>query len=42
MQHDYPVVQACLLMLSTAVILGTYLGDVLQAQMDPRARANLS
>ena len=42
MQHDYPVVQACLLMLSTAVILGTFLGDVLQALMDPRARASLT
>jgi ABC-type dipeptide/oligopeptide/nickel transport system permease component len=42
MQHDYPVVQACLLMLSMAVILGTFLGDVLQALMDPRARVSLS
>lgn len=35
-QHDYPVVQACLLMLAVAVMLGTLLGDVLQALMDPR------
>jgi glutathione transport system permease protein len=41
-QHDYPVVQASLLMLSIAVMLGTFLGDVLQALMDPRIKANLS
>lgn len=40
-QHDYPVVQACLLMLAMAVMLGTLLGDVLQAAMDPRVRAAL-
>lgn len=40
-QHDYPVVQACLLMLAMAVMLGTLLGDILQAAMDPRARAAL-
>ena len=38
-QHDYPVVQACLLMLAMAVMIGTLLGDVLQALMDPRVRA---
>jgi ABC-type dipeptide/oligopeptide/nickel transport system permease component len=38
-QHDYPVVQACLLMLAMAVMLGTLLGDILQALMDPRVRA---
>lgn len=38
-QHDYPVVQACLLMLAMAVMLGTLLGDILQAAMDPRVRA---
>lgn len=37
-QHDYPVVQACLLMLAMAVMLGTLLGDVAQALMDPRVR----
>ncbi len=37
-QRDYPVVQGALLMLSSAVILGTYLGDILQAAMDPRQR----
>jgi ABC-type dipeptide/oligopeptide/nickel transport system permease component len=41
-QHDYPVVQACLLMLAMAVMLGTLLGDILQAAMDPRVRAALS
>ncbi|MDT8854045.1 ABC transporter permease [Paracoccaceae bacterium Fryx2] len=40
-QHDYPVVQACLLMLAMAVMLGTLLGDILQAVMDPRVRAAL-
>ncbi len=40
-QHDYPVVQACLLMLAIAVMLGTLLGDILQAAMDPRVRAAL-
>jgi len=38
-QHDYPVVQAALLMLAMAVMLGTLLGDILQAAMDPRVRA---
>ena len=37
-QHDYPVVQACLLMLAIAVMLGTLLGDIIQAMMDPRVR----
>ncbi len=41
-QHDYPVVQACLLMLAMAVMLGTLLGDVLQAMMDPRVRAAMA
>jgi peptide/nickel transport system permease protein/oligopeptide transport system permease protein len=40
-QHDYPVVQACLLMLAMAVMLGTLLGDLLQAAMDPRVRGAL-
>jgi ABC-type dipeptide/oligopeptide/nickel transport system permease component len=40
-QHDYPVVQACLLMLAVAVMLGTLMGDILQALMDPRVRAAL-
>lgn len=40
-QHDYPVVQACLLMLAIAVMLGTLLGDILQALMDPRVRSAL-
>jgi ABC-type dipeptide/oligopeptide/nickel transport system permease component len=37
-QRDYPVVQGCLLMLASAVMLGTLLGDVVQAAMDPRIR----
>lgn len=40
-QHDYPVVQACLLMLAVAVMLGTLLGDIIQAAIDPRVRAVL-
>ena len=41
-QRDYPVVQGCLLMLSVAVLLGTLLGDVLQAAMDPRVRDRMT
>lgn len=41
-QHDYPVVQACLLLLAMAVMIGTLLGDILQAMMDPRVRAALT
>ncbi len=37
-QRDYPVVQGCLLMLAIAVMLGTLLGDIVQAAMDPRVR----
>ncbi len=37
-QRDYPLVQGCLLMLAMAVILGTLMGDVIQAAMDPRQR----
>lgn len=40
-QRDYPVVQGCLLMLAVAVMLGTLLGDLVQAAMDPRVRENL-
>jgi glutathione transport system permease protein len=40
-QHDYPVVQACLLMLAMAVMLGTLIGDLAQAAMDPRVRSAL-
>jgi ABC-type dipeptide/oligopeptide/nickel transport system permease component len=40
-QRDYPVVQGCLLMLAIAVMLGTLLGDLVQAAMDPRVRDNL-
>lgn len=41
-QHDYPVVQACLLMLAIAVMLGTLLGDIIQALMDPCVREALA
>lgn len=41
-QRDYPVVQGCLLMLAMAVMLGTLLGDVLQALMDPRVRERVA
>lgn len=41
-QHDYPVVQACLLMLAMAVMLGTLIGDIVQAAMDPRVRAAIT
>ncbi|MHC1550561.1 ABC transporter permease [Phyllobacterium sp. K27] len=37
-QRDYPLVQGCLLMLAIAVMLGTLVGDLLQAAMDPRSR----
>jgi len=40
-QHDYPVIQACLLMLAMAVMLGTLVGDLAQAAMDPRVRSAL-
>lgn len=40
-QHDYPVVQACLLMLAMAVMFGTLIGDILQATLDPRIRVAL-
>lgn len=40
-QHDYPVIQACLLMLAMAVMLGTLIGDLAQAAMDPRVRSAL-
>ncbi|MDB5554638.1 MAG: hypothetical protein JWL86_4622 [Rhizobium sp.] len=37
-QRDYPLVQGCLLFLAMAVMLGTLVGDLLQAAMDPRQR----
>lgn len=37
-QRDYPLVQGCLLMLAIAVMLGTLLGDLAQAALDPRLR----
>lgn len=41
-QHDYPVMQGCLLMLAIAVMLGTLVGDLVQAAMDPRIRHSMS
>ena len=41
-QRDYPVVQGCLLMLAIAVMLGTLLGDLVQAAMDPRVRESVT
>lgn len=41
-QRDYPVVQGALLMLAIAVMLGTLLGDILQAVMDPRVRERMT
>ncbi len=41
-QRDYPVVQGCLLMLAIAVMLGTLLGDIVQAAMDPRIREGMT
>jgi len=40
-QRDYPVVQGCLLMLAMTVMLGTLLGDLVQAAMDPRVRDSM-
>jgi ABC-type dipeptide/oligopeptide/nickel transport system permease component len=40
-QRDYPVIQGCLLMLAIAVMLGTLLGDIIQAAMDPRIREGM-
>lgn len=41
-QRDYPVVQGCLLMLALAVMIGTLIGDLAQAAMDPRVRESKS
>jgi hypothetical protein len=41
-QHDHPVVQASLLILAMAVMLGTLIGDVLPSAMDPCVRAALT
>jgi len=37
-QRDFPVIQGSMLMLALAVMLGTLIGDILQAAMDPRIR----
>jgi len=37
-QRDYPIIQGCLLMLGIAVMLGTLVGDLAQAALDPRMR----
>lgn len=39
-RRDYPVVQATLLMLALAVMLGSLIADLLQAWIDPRVRRN--
>lgn len=41
-QRDYPVVQGCLLMLGVGVLIGTLLGDLAQAALDPRLRERLA
>lgn len=41
-QRDYPLIQGCLLFLAMAVMLGTLIGDLLQAAMDPRQREEAS
>ncbi|MCJ8301061.1 MAG: ABC transporter permease [Pseudomonadales bacterium] len=41
-QRDYPVVQGCLLMLALAVMIGTLIGDLAQASLDPRVRETKS
>ena len=41
-QKDYPVMQGSLLMLAMAVMLGTLIGDLVQAAMDPRVRHALT
>jgi peptide/nickel transport system permease protein len=41
-QRDYPVVQGSLLMLALAVMMGTLIGDIAQAAMDPRIRESKS
>ena len=40
-QYDYPVAQACLLLLAMVVMLGTFLGDILQAAVVPHVPAAL-
>jgi ABC-type dipeptide/oligopeptide/nickel transport system permease component len=39
-RRDYPVVQATLLMLALAVMLGSLVADLVQAWIDPRVRRN--
>jgi peptide/nickel transport system permease protein/oligopeptide transport system permease protein len=39
-RRDYPVVQATLLMLALAVMLGSLIADLVQAWIDPRVRRN--
>ena len=40
--QDFPVVQACLLVISALVVLSNLVGDILTALLDPRIRASLS
>ncbi|MCY0878433.1 MAG: ABC transporter permease [Firmicutes bacterium] len=37
-QRDYPVMQGCFLLLSSAVILANFLADMLYSRIDPRIR----
>ena len=39
---DFPVVQACLLVISILVVISNLLGDILSAILDPRIRASIS
>ena len=37
-RRDYPVVQASLLVLTMAVVIGAFIADILYAYADPRVR----
>lgn len=39
---DFPVVQACLLIISVLVVVSNLIGDILAAILDPRIRASIS
>ncbi len=39
---DFPVVQACLLVISVLVVISNLAGDILSAMLDPRIRASIS
>lgn len=40
--QDFPVVQACLLVISALVVVSNLLGDICSALLDPRIRASIS